>query len=193
MSDNKQILTRSGVIHRNTDGKGRTRTFVISTEGIDRHNTAIMANAWDLSRFGGIGFYQHRTWSNDPDDMLGPAKVSRDGSDLVGSIEFEEADINPKAEKILKKIDNGTISAVSVGFIPHDGEWRGEGDKRHFVFTKAELTEFSVVGIPSNPDAKIRAFEEAIKSLSPSEEANDMASDEERAQLYKRKFLVQNK
>ena len=140
-------------------GEGRKRQFVISTEDRDRHNTVIRADAWDLDSFGGAAFYQHNSHTSDPDDALGPARVWREGSELIGEVDFEDADINPKAEKILKKIDNGTLKNASVGFIAHDGEYRGEGEDRHFVFTRAELTEFSVVGIPSNREAKVRKME----------------------------------
>ena len=151
------MLRRYGIYR--AAGEGRKRQFVISTEDRDRHNTVIRSDAWDLDSFGGAAFYQHNSHTSDPDDALGPARVWREGSELIGEVDFEDADINPKAEKILKKIDNGTLKNASVGFIAHDGEYRGEGEDRHFVFTRAELTEFSVVGIPSNREAKVRKAE----------------------------------
>lgn len=159
--DDKQI-NRFGTV-RKMDGddgnKSRKREFVISTESIDRHGTSIRSDAWDLSSFSGTGFFQHESFSSDPDDALGPATVRMEDGVLIGTIDFETPDINPKADKVLRKIDNGTLKNASVGFIPHDGEYVGEGDQRHFQFTRAELTEFSVVGIPSNRDAVLRSAE----------------------------------
>lgn len=159
------MLRRYGKVNKDA-GEDRKRQFVISTNALDRHNTRIDPDAWDVSGFGGAAYYQHSTWNDDPDNALGPARVWREGDVLIGEIDFEPADINPKADKVLKKIDNGTLSNASVGFLAHEGEWRGEGPERHFVFTKAELTEFSVVGIPSNREAKVRQAEtEELQSV----------------------------
>ena len=137
-------------------GEDRKRQFVISTEAKDRHGTVIRSSGWDLSGFAGTGFYQHDSTSSNPDVALGPARVWVEGDHVIGEIDFEEKDLNPLADKVMRKIDNGTLRNSSVGFIPIDGEWIGDGEERTFHFTKQELTEFSIVGVPSNKEAVAR-------------------------------------
>ena len=64
------------------------------------------------------------------------------------------------AEKIFKKVKAGTLKAVSVGFIPKKSH--REGDV--IVYDEMELIEFSIVNLPSNPNAVKRGFGENRKS-----------------------------
>lgn len=142
----------------------RTIEFVISDETKDRHGTVIPVSAWSLDNFNknGIAGYQHDVYGAgdpDPDKILGIAKAWVEGKELIGSITFEPKEINPFAEKLFRKVLNGTLKAVSVGFREMEkGSW-GNGDEDvngknpTYYFKKVELLEFSIVNIPSNPNA----------------------------------------
>lgn len=147
--------------------KTRTIPFVFSTASKDRHGTVLDQNNWVLDNFNanGIAGYMHNVYGGDmcnapdPDDIIGSARAWEEDGQLLGEIKFETEDINPKAEKIFRKILAGTLKAVSVGFLPTgQGRW-GEGDEAErginptYYYEGQELLEISVVNIPSNPDA----------------------------------------
>jgi len=154
----------------------RTISFVASTGAEDRHGTVLNQANWDLKSFNSnpiIG-YQHNVYGGDmcnaadPDDVIGKG-VATVVSDTRGAdteqqldidITFESKDLNPKADKIFRKILNGTLNAVSVGFIPKgDGRYGilgGDGEvtnKETYYYDGQELLEVSVVNIPSNAEA----------------------------------------
>jgi len=99
-------------------------------------------------------------------------------------VTFETEDVNPLAEKIFRKIQSGTIKGASVGFIPKAGHWgkkeNGE-DERTYYFDDVELSEFSIVTVPSNPDAVLRS----AKAVQRFAGAPPM-SDERRKYLFER-------
>lgn len=152
--------------------KTRTIEFVISTNTRDRHGTILPVDKWQLDNFNanGIVGYQHNVYGGDlcnapdPDDVIGSGRAWIEGDQLIGSVTFEPAEINPKAEKIFRKVLAGTLKATSVGFNPiGDGTWGiGEESERGtnptYYFAGQELLEFSIVNIPSNPDALRRSL-----------------------------------
>jgi hypothetical protein len=156
-------------------GENRTVEFIISSERKDRHGTVLNMDGWvlDSYRKNPIVGYQHDVYGDslkgpDPDNVIGVAKVYQEGSYLIGAVTFEPADINPTAEKIFRKVKNGSLRAASVGFLPLDnpvGSW-GKGDEAQgaknatFYYGRRELLEFSIVNIPSNSDAVRRQFEQ---------------------------------
>ena len=140
-------------------------TFVISDESKDRHGTVILASAWDLENYNknGIVAYMHDTHDrNNPDKIVGIGTVRIEGGQLLADVAFEPLDLNPLADKIRRKIDFGTLSATSVGFIPKRAHWGVEEageDPKVLYFDEVELLEFSIVNIPSNPNAVRRSAE----------------------------------
>ena len=161
---------------RAVDVDARTAEFVISDASIDRHGTILSIDGWELANFGanGIVGYQHEVYASwegksDPDQVIGKGTVFIEGTQLIGKIEFEPEAINPLAEKILQKVDFGTLKATSVGFMPlepgmfkdievagHDGE---KETKSIFHYGRRDLLEFSIVTIPSNANALQRAMD----------------------------------
>jgi len=144
--------------------ENRTFDFVISDGSIDQHRTILKPGGWNLNRFAknGIFSYQHNLYSPEvnPDYVLGPATAFVEADKLIGRATFETEDINPLAEKIYRKVKNGTLKAVSVGFIPL--KYHFEKDIQ--VFDEMTLLEFSIVNIPSNPNTVKRGFKKGIKS-----------------------------
>lgn len=176
---------RNGEI-RETDEESRKIQFIISDATKDRHGTVLNMDGWDLEHFNrnGIVGYQHDVYGGgmckgpDPDQVIGKGRAWLEegqrangeyGTLLMGEVEFEPEEINPLAEKIYRKVLNGTFRATSVGFSPVGGgrmvnDETGEEKKldeppmrvpegHTFYYEGQELLEFSVVNIPSNPNA----------------------------------------
>ncbi|MBO4657946.1 MAG: HK97 family phage prohead protease [Bacteroidales bacterium] len=139
----------------------RKMTFVASDATRDSYGTVLMPDGWMLDRFSKnpvIG-YQHKVqWSGSPDDIIGKGRAYIEDNRLMVEVEFEPAELNPMAEKVWKKLEFGTLNAVSVGFIPKEGRW-GVGEEapgkanETYYYTRMELLEVSVVAIPANPNA----------------------------------------
>jgi hypothetical protein len=152
--------------------ESRTIEFIISSADKDRHRTVLNMKGWNLDNFNAnpIVGYQHNVYGDNmcsgpnPDDVLGPGRAFLEGDKLIGAVTFETKDINPLAEKIFRKVLNGTLRATSVGFL-EEGEGKyGEGEERKggkdetYYFSGQELLEFSIVNIPSNAKAVGRSI-----------------------------------
>jgi HK97 family phage prohead protease len=169
--------------------------FIMSTESVDRHGTVLRADGWNLDAFkrNPVMAYQHNTHSSDPDDFIGTWEDVRvENGKLVGVPNFEPEEINPKAEKIKRKVEHGTFRSVSVGFIPREAHW---GDKKRnedpeiLYFDRMDLLEVSIVGIPSNPDAVKRSYEELVRDF-PKPEQVEETEDKGRSVLEARLSLL---
>lgn len=145
----------------------RTRTilFVFSDETRDSYGTVFTAKDWDLDRFNknGIALFNHNAYSSDPDMSIGSARAWIEDSCLLGSITFEEKELNELADTVFRKFLAGTYKGVSIRFNPlENGAW-GSGDESlegktpTYYFGKRELIEISVVPIPSNKNALVRS------------------------------------
>ena len=85
---------------------------------------------------------------------------------IVAEAEFEPADINPIADKILKKLVFGSLNAASVGILPMGN---GKTEKGVYYYDGQELLEWSVVNIPMNQDAiklSVDRANDAIRQVS---------------------------
>ena len=163
---------------RKAQTDSRTRKFIISTNARDRHGTVLNPKKWNLKNYkkNPIVGYAHDIYggmcsSPDPDKIIGKGKVYLEDDNLMGEVTFEPADINEFADKILKKIDFGTLRATSVGFYPegkgkYGKEKEAEGeDNETFYYAGQELLEFSIVNITSNPEAVKRSMPKRIKNF----------------------------
>lgn len=148
--------------------KNREAEFVISSEAVDTYGTIFRIGGWDLTRYekNPLVCYNHYSWGTDPDTIIGTSEVFIDGNELVGRVRFEQEDVNPKAEKVWKKVQAGTLRMASVGVNVKRGHWGNDKlgeDPNILYFDEHELLEWSVVAIGSNPDALKRnaeSFEE---------------------------------
>lgn len=149
----------------------RTIEFVASDGSRDAHGTVVPVDKWDLTRFNSNGIigYQHNVYGDlcgneDPDRVIGTGQSRVEDHQLIVAITFEPADLNPLAEKIFRKILHGTLKAVSVGFVPTQKGYWGEGKEARdgenptYYYAGQELLEVSVVNIPSNKNALKRGF-----------------------------------
>ena len=168
---------------RKIDEESRTVEFVASDNSVDSYGTVIPVDKWDLTRFASNGIigYMHDVYgdswtkSADPDDVIGKGEAWIEDDKLIVRITFEPADLNPKSDKIFRKLQFGSLHAVSVGFRAtkkgHMGdEERGE-DPKVFYFNGQELLEVSVVNIPSNANALKRSIQEEETSREYEEKA----------------------
>ena len=174
----------------------RVFRFVISDETLDRHETVIKIGGWHLDNYrkNPVVLFQHASWTSDPDYVVGKCiKIWVEKNQLWAEVEFEPAGQNEIADKLVNKLRFGSISATSVGFDPM--QW-GMGDTRIddkeqeniFYFREQDLLEFSVVIIPSNPnavskDAKpndedLAAFVQQQKSIVPPADTDPPAPPE---------------
>lgn len=169
-------------IRRAGDDGGRRMTFVASDSTRDSAGTVLNMDGWDLRRFNSNGVigYQHKVYggwddTDNPDNIIGKGKAYVETDDqgvkrLLVDVEFEPEGMNELADKVYKKLEFGTLKAVSVGFVPLGGEFgKGEesagGSKPTYYYRGQELVEVSVVNIPANPNALRRSMEEAQKEM----------------------------
>ena len=180
---------------RKVDEENRTVEFVASDNSVDSYHTVIPVDKWDLTRYqnNGIVGYMHDVYgdswtkSADPDDIIGKGEAFIEEDKLIVRITFEPKELNERADKIFRKIQFGSLHAVSVGFRAtkkgHMGdEERGE-DPKVYYYAGQELLEVSVVNIPSNANALKRSMEEEEASREYEEKAEQPeVKDEVRAE-----------
>lgn len=136
--------------------------FVISTEAKDTYDTVFKIEGWKLDRYhqNPIVLYNHRSYSDNPNMIIGTSKVWIEGNLLIARCYFESADVNPLAETIYQKVVAGTLRMASVGVNPIRGHWgifeNGENPDVYY-FDEHELLEWSIVPVGSNPDALSRS------------------------------------
>jgi len=169
---------------RTIDEETRTVTFCISDETEDRHRTIIKIDGWDLTDYNKnpVVLWGHKSHTDNPDMVIGTGRVYREGNKLMADATFETEDVNPLAEKVLKKIIAGTIRMTSVGFDPTEYRWGysdlGE-DPDKFYYAKQSLLEFSIVPIGSNPNALIQKSIDTIKQhMSDAERPEDIEEEQ---------------
>lgn len=179
MEKNKRFITTAfeRTIPENVE-ESRIINFVLSTTKKDRHNTII--EKWNLDNYrkNPVVFYQHNDTGllggANPDFVIGKSvhiAVENSGGQprLVAGCQFEPASINPLAEKIFQKLLFGSLSATSVGFVELEQGYWGKGDEAisgsnpTYRFGLCELLEWSIVNIPSNPDAGVRTIADIPK------------------------------
>lgn len=175
--ESKKLYIPAFVRAEEFDQDQREFDFVITTDKRDSYGTIFTADGWDFTRYAEnpVVFYQHRSSDDNPDNLIGitvkgPWKETlSDGSQAwVARVRFEDEDVNPKAEKIRKKIIAGTLRMASIGADVQDYRWsdpeKGEPEDT-IIFTRQELFEWSVVNIGSNPAAIKRDNSETLQQI----------------------------
>lgn len=155
----KEIFTR--VSQAGTKSGERRMTFVASDATRDSYGTVLLPDGWELDRFNKnpiIGYMHDVHYASDPDAVIGKGRAYVEDDRLMVDVEFEPEGMNEKADKVWKKLEFGTLNAVSVGFAALEGRW-GEGEEgpgkknETYYYTRMDLLEVSVVAIPANPNA----------------------------------------
>jgi len=131
--------------------------FVASDETPDRYGDIVSVEGWQLDNYKSnpVILLNHNSLSL----PIGKATdIDVIDNQLVIDVEFDMAD--EQAAKIARKVQDGFINAVSVGFnakraidrssLSPESKYYGE---RGMYFEAAELLEVSIVTIPANPSA----------------------------------------
>ncbi len=149
------------------DDDDRTLSFIISTGAVDRDRDTIDPKGWDIKSYrkNPIVLFAH-DGSRPP---IGRAKsITKSDDTLVATAEFMDNDIDTSgfSDSIFRMLKAGFLKATSVGFVPKEFEFvdaEEEPDRKFGIdFTKQELLEFSIVPVPSNPEALIQARSKGI-------------------------------
>lgn len=127
--------------------------FVLSDETRDRQGDIIRVKAWeDLSQFKAnpVALFGHSH-----KDILGIwTHVRVEGTKLLGRLKLAEPGTSELIDTVRKLIDQRILKAVSVGFMPQEGQPIDKGDPyAGYEYTKAALHEVSVVAVPANSAA----------------------------------------
>lgn len=133
-----------------TPGKmGEPIRYVASTENVARDGMIITADAWQLENFrkNPVVLFSHDYFSRPPIGKVTNIEV-RDNQ-LMADVVFDQDD--PFAVMIEKKVRAGVMNACSVGWDTLSFE-PPNGPNVAPRVTKADLLDFSVVPVPSDPD-----------------------------------------
>jgi HK97 family phage prohead protease len=184
-----------GLLRRSLDFECRAineeeRSFevIASTDTLDSHGD-IVEQTFDLKRYkkNPVVLWLHNSFGwfdgSDAEDFLPIGKaegVKIEDGKLVAKIVLlaGTAAEEPLVDKIWRRIQQGVLRAVSIGFRPGKvtREENADTGKVTYRLSKNELYEISVVPIPSNPDAvaKSIAFErEQLRRLAANETARE--------------------
>lgn len=163
----KMLHTKALVLKENINlEKGTIDAVVGSTNVIDRYGDIIEQKGWTLKNYKAnpVILWGH----NQTEDRLPIGKALRvwvkDRTKKNAKLMFKiQMDLEDSfAVEILRKIKEGFLNTVSVGFLPSEWEdmdpddfWGGR------KYTKQDLLELSIVPVPANPEAVI-----ALKGMS---------------------------
>jgi len=181
LDDGRRILLRRpGVAEiRAIDKKSREVEIVASTSGVKRDGNAIYHSdaAWDFTNFAKV---PAMLWSHDYGSAFAPPGLPTGfwrswgiekykGSKALCMRGYLEDDEFP--EKIWRRIQSGSIRAVSIGWNPLKFEelLDDTGQQAGWVFTLNELYECSWVVIGADPDAGVRNSLQAYEGLTEQE------------------------
>jgi HK97 family phage prohead protease len=148
------------------DGQPKVFPFVFSNESVDRDWDSIRLAGWQLANYkqNPVVLWAHDSYSL---PIGRTAKLRKEDGNLVGDLTFCPPDMNPMGGVVEAMLAGGWLNAGSVGFLPLELEPAQEEDrqKRYGLnFLKQELLEFSIVPVPANPTALLRAVAADEKS-----------------------------
>lgn len=153
---------------RAVEGSDRKYEFVISTEDVDMHRTVFAADGIDLSRYANnpIVTFGHPDFnSNNPDDVIGTSEIRTEGTDTIAILTLEPEGDNPIADKVARKIANGTLKMASIRATPLEAEIQQRDGEDIKTFTQWRLLDWGIVAHGSNPSALKRSIDEAADAL----------------------------
>lgn len=129
------------------------RRAVMSTARMDRVGDVIDQAGWVLDEFKSNPVMLHE---HDPSRPVGVWKDVRvEAGELSGEPVWHPPEINAAADVLRKLYEGGWLKGVSVGFRVLEAEPMPDG--RGWLIRKALLLECSLVAIPANADALLKA------------------------------------
>jgi len=158
--DNELITCALAI--RKVKAEERSIEVTASTAIVDSYGD-IVEQTWDLERYNAnpVVLYGH-----DSDELpIGHASgIGVQDGKLQATLNFVNAEANPLAEKVWNSIQQKSLRAVSVGFLPKDTRWETRDGKEVYVMANNELHEISVVPVPANREALMRLHVRSLKS-----------------------------
>jgi hypothetical protein len=137
--------------------------FTVSTYDIDRDGDCVNPAGFVLTNYkkNPIWFFGHQDWEIPIGKSLSPngeLSVFIEPNRVQAVCYFDTDD--PDAMFIHGKVIRGFLNATSVAFVPLEAEKRQEEFKSHhqqsavgWNFSRVDLTEISIVGVPSNQNS----------------------------------------
>lgn len=149
-------MTKLFTVARRSDAKIESRNveFVLSTATADRGHDVVDQCGWKLDAYmkNPVVLWGHNQRIPPIGRAVNPRV--RNGS-LVATVEFATAEQHPFAETVFQLVKGGFVNAGSVGFLPLKWNWNAERGGIDFI--EQELLEYSIVGVPMNPEALSQA------------------------------------
>lgn len=165
-----QRKTYTDVYVKDINEKERSEKSVITTDGVDRDGEVV------LSR--GLKFEQFRKnpvvlWMHLLDKVIGKCLwIKEHDGNTIAKTQYAETEF---ADGIWQLVKGGFLNAKSIGMNcgtlrrrdiePKDLENRADWAGAKAVIEEAEILEYSVVSVPANPDALMRAEKAGLGHL----------------------------
>lgn len=153
----------------------RVMRLTINTDDVDSHGTRFLPAGAMLERYqqAPIVMWNHAEddeETQDPDLAIGRAlKLTVDARRISAEVEFEKD--NPVADKVLRKLRNGTLFGCSIGALIKQSHPEGDVE----VVDRWELCEVSLCFVPSNARCLVERALRAARSLPQRTNANRSA------------------
>jgi len=165
LMDKPQMLhLKAEVIKSDDDEDGIVDAIVASTPILDRQGDVIDQSGWDIKNFkkNPVILWGHNVRDERP--PIGKAVktwIEGEGkkAQLMFKAQFDMADVF--AADIFRKVKEGFLNMVSVGFLPTEWEAidKDDGPFGGRRYLKQELLEISFVPVPANPEAAVQIRE----------------------------------
>jgi HK97 family phage prohead protease len=133
--------------------------WLLSDMTLDRDQERMDPSGWDLKEYrkNPIVLWGHNAWEPAIGTMKNVKKSKDENGALTGTVIFDESGHDPLAMKIASKVRAGILTKGSVGFRTKTVEILDDSrDGTRLIHRKMELMEFSIVNIPSNPNAQVQ-------------------------------------
>jgi phage head maturation protease len=146
--------------------EGRQILIAISSETVDRDTDTIAVDGWDLKQYrkNPVVLFGHRYFETAAPVVGKSLTEFVDKGKLKSLLEFTPQGMVPLADTLYGLYAEGFMNASSVGFIPKEWKFPEDDPDRPWGidFLKQELIEYSLVPVPSNPDALVEARSKGI-------------------------------
>ncbi|HEX2910402.1 MAG TPA: hypothetical protein VH186_06305 [Chloroflexia bacterium] len=163
-------------IKGNPVDESRTMTVKISTSNPDRSNDVMSMDGCILDNYLNnpivSAFHKYDRPSTGRALLVGIG----DGY-IVSKMEFPPEGANPEADILHKLYTTGFQYAISIGFIPHEGEYNELGGVN---YTKWELLEYALVLVPDNAQALRMSIEKGFTPEKYLEESQKLWNEEKK-------------
>jgi HK97 family phage prohead protease len=148
------------------DESDRTLEFTISTGSVDRDWDRVNPKGWDLRAYrkNPVVLWAHDHYGL---PVARSQKVWTSEEKLDALAEFTPYDLNPFGDMVYRMLRGRYLRTASVGFRPLKLAPAEEEERRQrygLDFDKQELLEWSVVPVPANSEALMRAHADGINT-----------------------------